>query len=124
MTCKVLVVEDTELNRELLTDLLTARGFEVVVAENGLEALEAVRRERPAIVLMDMMMPVMDGFEATRRLKADPETRAIPVIGLTALAMEGDAARVRSSGCDDYVTKPVDVKTLADKVRSLAAVSA
>ena len=118
---KVLVVEDTDVNRELLTDLLEMRGFEVVTATNGAEALEAVARERPDLVLMDMMMPVMDGFEATRRLKADPATRTIPVVGLTALAMQGDADRVREAGCDDYVTKPLDVTTLADRLRAILA---
>ncbi len=119
MTKTILVVEDTAVNRELMIDLLEAHGFVVRTATNGVEALDAVRADRPDLVLMDMMMPVMDGFEATRRLKADAGTRDVPVVGLTALAMDGDAARVRAAGCDDYVTKPIDVKSLPGKIRAI-----
>src|ERR687883_1221025 len=112
---KVLLVEDNEMNRDMLSRRLIRQGYEVVVAVDGEQGVEAALRERPAIVLMDMSLPVVDGWEATRRLKADDATRAIPVIALTAHAMAGDREKVIEAGCDDYLTKPIDEDALFAK---------
>jgi CheY-like chemotaxis protein len=104
---KLLIVDDSELNIELLVQLLED-DFDLVTAFNGEEGVEVSRRERPDLVLMDMSLPVMDGWEATRRIKADPELAHIPVIGLSAHAMDGDAGRALAAGCDGYLTKPID----------------
>ena len=115
---RVLLVEDNEMNRDMLSRRLTRKGFEVVVALDGAEAVQAAAVDPPALILMDMSLPVMDGWEATRRIKADAATAAIPVIGLTAHAMEGDRQKCLAAGCDDYDTKPVDLPRLLDKMRA------
>jgi CheY-like chemotaxis protein len=104
---KILIVEDVEYNRDLLTQLLEEE-FEVIAATDGAAGIAMARRERPDLILMDLSMPVLDGWEATRRLKADESLRAIPVIALTSRAMQGDEIKARASGCDDYLTKPLD----------------
>ena len=104
---KILIVEDVEYNRDLLVQLLEEE-YEVVTAADGAAGIEAAARERPDLILMDLSLPGVDGWEATRRLKAEPETEAIPVIALTAHAMQGDEERARACGCDDYLTKPID----------------
>jgi CheY-like chemotaxis protein len=116
---RVVYVEDDDNNVYMLTRRLGRRGFAVEVANDGAAGIEAVRATRPALVLMDMSLPVMDGWEATRRLKADPETRAIPVIGLSSHAMVGDRENALAAGCDDYDTKPVDIERLVGKMRDL-----
>ncbi len=118
---KVLVVEDNEMNRDMLSRRLARRGFEVVVAENGARGVTAAREERPDLILMDMSLPVLDGWEASRRLKADDTTRGIPIIALTAHAMAGDRDRAIAAGCEDYDTKPVDLPRLMEKIDRLLA---
>jgi two-component system cell cycle response regulator DivK len=104
---KILIVEDVEYNRDLLVQLLEEE-YEVVTAADGAAGIETAARERPDLILMDLSLPGVDGWEATRRPKAGPETEAIPVIALTAHAMQGDEERARACGCDDYLTKPID----------------
>jgi CheY-like chemotaxis protein len=116
---RVLYVEDNDDNIYMLSRRLTRRGFEVLLARDGAEGIAMVREAAPGLVLMDMSLPVIDGWEATRRLKADPATRAIPVIGLSAHAMAGDRERALDAGCDDYDTKPVDLDRLVAKMRAL-----
>lgn len=116
---KILLVEDNELNRDMLSRRLIRRGYEVVMAVDGADALAAVARERPDLVLMDMSLPTMDGWEATRRLKADIELRAIPVIALTAHAMSGDRERALDAGCDEFDTKPIEFDRLVGKMEGL-----
>jgi CheY-like chemotaxis protein len=115
---KILLVEDIELNRDLMVQLLED-DYEVVTAEDGARAIEVARSERPDLILMDMSLPVMDGWEATRRLKADPALKATPVIALTAHAMRGDEEKARAAGCDDYITKPIDEDQLFGKLSAL-----
>ena len=115
---KVLLVEDNEMNRDMLSRRLIRKGFEVTVALDGAAALQAALAEVPALILMDMSLPVMDGWEATRRIKAEPATAAIPVIGLTAHAMDGDREKCLAAGCDDYDTKPVDLPRLLEKMHA------
>jgi len=115
---KVLLVEDNEMNRDMLSRRLSRKGFEVIVALDGAEALQAALAEVPALILMDMSLPVMDGWEATRRIKAEAATAAIPVIGLTAHAMDGDREKCLAAGCDDYDTKPVDLPRLLEKMHA------
>jgi len=115
---KVLLVEDNEMNRDMLSRRLSRKGFEVIVALDGAEALHAALAEVPALILMDMSLPVMDGWEATRRIKAEAATAAIPVIGLTAHAMDGDLEKCLAAGCDDYDTKPVDLPRLLEKMHA------
>ena len=112
---KVLVVEDVEMNRELMVQLLEDR-YEVIEAVNGEEGVEAAERERPELILMDLSLPVMNGWEATRRLKANPELKSIPVIALTAHAMKGDRETALAAGCDDYLVKPIDEDELMEKI--------
>ncbi len=118
---KILVVEDNEMNRDMLSKRLRRRGYQVVVAVDGGEGLELARSEAPDLILMDMSLPVLDGWEATRRLKADPATRSIPVIALTAHAMSEDRERALAAGCDDYDTKPVELPRLVEKIDALLA---
>jgi two-component system cell cycle response regulator DivK len=115
---RVLLVEDNEMNRDMLSRRLSRKGFVVSVALDGAEAVAAAAADPPALILMDMSLPVMDGWEATRRIKADATTAAIPVIGLTAHAMEGDRQKCLAAGCDDYDTKPVDLPRLLDKMHA------
>ena len=119
MTKKVLLVEDNEMNRDMLSRRLIRRGFEVVFAVNGQQGVDLAESEKPDIILMDMSLPVMDGWEATRRVKANDATRGVPVIGLTAHAMNGDRERAIEAGCDDYDTKPVELDRLIGKMERL-----
>ena len=118
---KILLVEDNEMNRDMLARRLGRRGHEVVVAVDGAEGLALARREAPALILMDMSLPGLDGWEATRRLKAAPETGGIPIIALTAHAMAGDQEKALAAGCDDYDTKPVELPNLLAKIDALLA---
>jgi two-component system cell cycle response regulator DivK len=113
----ILVVEDQLDNRQILRDLLGNAGYSLVEAENGAEALAAVAKQRPDLILMDIQLPVMDGYEATRRLKSDPATKAIPIIVVTSYALSGDEGKARAAGCDAYVTKPYSPRQLLAKVR-------
>jgi len=115
---KVLLVEDNEMNRDMLSRRLTRRGFEVVFAVDGQQGLDLAHSEKPDIILMDMSLPVIDGWEATRRLKSS-EIRSVPVIGLTAHAMSGDREKAMEAGCDDYDTKPVEIERLIGKIAAL-----
>ncbi len=114
---RILLVEDNAMNRDMLMRRLMRKGYEILVAEDGAQAIETAREERPDLILMDMSLPEIDGWEATRRIKADDVTRAIPVIALTAHAMAGDRARALEAGCDDYEAKPVDFARLIEKIR-------
>ena len=116
---KVLLVEDNELNRNMLSRRLRRKGFEVVEAVDGEQGVMMARSETPALILMDMSLPVIDGWEATRRIKSDDQTQAIPVIALTAHAMATDREKALEAGCDDYDTKPVEFKRLLDKIDTL-----
>ena len=116
---KILLVEDNELNRDMLSRRLARKGYEVLLAEDGARGVAAAAAERPDLVLMDMSLPVLDGWEATRRLKAAPETRPIPVIALTAHAMSSDREKALEAGCDDYDTKPVELPRLLGKIERL-----
>ena len=116
---KILVVEDNEMNRDMLTRRLQRRGYEVVIAVDGAEGLAMAQSESLALVLMDISLPVLDGWEATRRLKMAPETKSIPVIALTAHAMSGDRERCIEAGCDDFDTKPVEIARLVGKIEAL-----
>ena len=116
---KILLVEDNEMNRDMLSRRLERRGYTVVMAEDGAKGVALARSDSPDIILMDMSLPVVDGWEATRQIKAAPETKAIPVIALTAHAMAGDEERALASGCDDYETKPVDLPKLLAKIDAL-----
>jgi two-component system, cell cycle response regulator DivK len=117
MSKRILVVEDHEDNRRILRDLLTSAGYEVIQAENGKEAVAAAARERPDLILMDIQLPLLDGYEATRRIKADPDLRAIPIIVVTSYALSGDEGKARAAGCDAYVTKPYSPRALLAKIR-------
>lgn len=116
---KILIVEDNEMNRDMLSRRLARRGYEIVMAVDGAEGIAIAQAMRPDLILMDMSLPVVDGWEATRRLKADAATRVIPVIGLTAHAMAGDREKVMGAGCDDYDTKPVELPRLLQKIEAL-----
>ena len=118
---KILVVEDNEMNRDMLSRRLQRRGYEVVIAVDGAEGVDKAGTEAPALILMDMSLPVVDGWDATRRIKAAPATRAIPVIALTAHAMSGDREKAVEAGCDDFDTKPVDLARLLGKIEALLA---
>lgn len=115
-TIKVLLVEDNAMNRDMLSRRLQRKGYDVILAEDGQQALDLAQGDRPDIVLMDMSLPVLDGWEATRRLKSDSGTAGIPVIALTAHAMIGEKEKALAAGCDDYDTKPVDLNRLLDKI--------
>ncbi|MGA8169307.1 MAG: response regulator [Methylocystis sp.] len=116
---KILLVEDNEMNRDMLGRRLQRRGFELLVAVDGAQGVAMAQADAPDLILMDMSLPVMDGWEATRRLKAAPETRSIPVIALTAHAVSGDREKAIEAGCDDYDTKPVDLDRLLSKIGAL-----
>lgn len=113
----ILIVEDVAMNRELLTQLLED-DYRLLTATDGEEAVAMTRERRPALVLMDLSLPRVDGWEATRRIKADPALGGTPIIALTAHAMEGDEARARQSGCDDYISKPIDEQLLVSKLEA------
>src|SRR2546426_1005851 len=116
---KILLVEDNEMNRDMLTRRLQRRGYEVVIAVDGAQALAMAQSESPALILMDISLPVLDGWETTRRLKMAPETKSIPVIALTACAMTGDREKCIEAGCDDFDTKPVEFSRLLGKIEML-----
>lgn len=118
---RILLVEDNEMNRDMLSRRLERKGYEVLIAVDGAAGVDMARGESPDLILMDMSLPVLDGWEATRQLKAAPETRAIPVIALTAHAMSDDYAKAMEAGCDDYDTKPVDLPRLLGKIEALLA---
>lgn len=115
----ILLVEDNELNRDMLSRRLVRNGYDVIIAEDGAKGLSAATDGKPDLILMDMSLPVLDGWEATRRLKAEPQTRAIPVIALTAHAMSSDREKAVAAGCDDYDTKPVELERLLAKIERL-----
>jgi two-component system, cell cycle response regulator DivK len=117
MSRLILVVEDQEDNRQILRDLLTSADYEMTEAENGQEALEAVAKQKPDLILMDIQLPVMDGYEATRRLKGNPAYKDIPIIVVTSYALSGDEGKARDAGCDAYVTKPYSPRQLLAKIR-------
>ena len=116
---KILLVEDNEMNRDMLSRRLIRKGYEVVMALDGHQAVEMASGENPDLIIMDMSLPVIDGWEATRRLKAMPETRNVPVIALTAHAMAGDREKALAAGCDEFDTKPVEFERLLGKMRHL-----
>ena len=116
---KVLIVEDNELNMKLFHDLLDAQGYETLQTREGLQALALAREHKPDLILMDIQMPVMDGYEATRRIKADPALKSIPVIAVTSYALSGDEEKARSAGCDDYIAKPYSPRQMLAKVREI-----
>jgi CheY-like chemotaxis protein len=116
---KILLVEDNEMNRDMLSRRLARSGYEVALAVDGAQGVAMAASEAPDLVLMDMSLPVLDGWEATRRLKADPATRGLPVIALTAHAMSGDEKKAREAGCDDFDTKPVEYTRLVAKIEGL-----
>jgi two-component system, cell cycle response regulator DivK len=118
---KILIVEDNEMNRDMLSRRLARHGYTVVIAVDGEQGLAAAQTEIPDVILMDMSLPVMDGWEATRRLKDEAATRAIPVIGLTAHAMTGDRDKALAAGCNDYDTKPIELPRLLEKIEALLA---
>jgi two-component system cell cycle response regulator DivK len=117
MSKRILVVEDQEDNRQILRDLLSSANYEMTEAENGQEALDAVAKERPDLILMDIQLPIMDGYEATRRIKGNPATKDIPIIVVTSYALSGDEGKARDAGCDAYVTKPYSPRQLLAKIR-------
>ncbi len=118
---KLVLVEDNEMNVDMLSRRLLRRGFEVVIARDGEEGVRMVQSEKPDLILMDMSLPVLSGWEATEQLKADPDTRPIPIIALTAHAMAEDRQKAIDAGCDDYDTKPVEFARLLEKISALLA---
>ena len=116
---RILLVEDNEMNRDMLSRRLQKRGFDVLIATTGTEGVAMARSEQPDLVLMDMSLPEIDGWEATRQLRGDEAGRALRIIALTAHAMDGDRTRAIEAGCDDYETKPVDIERLVKKMSAL-----
>jgi CheY-like chemotaxis protein len=116
---KILLVEDNEMNRDMLSRRLARKGYEVSIAVDGKQGLEMAHASAPDLILMDMSLPVLDGWEATRQLKGSDATRSIPVIALTAHAMSGDRERALDAGCDDYDTKPIELPRLLEKIESM-----
>ncbi len=116
---KILLVEDNEMHRDMLSRRLVRRGYQVVIAVDGGQGLAMARSEAPDLVLMDMVLPVLDGWEVARQLKTAPETRVIPIIALTAHAMVGDRGKAIEAGCDDYATKPIEFPQLLEKIEAL-----
>jgi two-component system cell cycle response regulator DivK len=119
VTPKILLVEDNEMNRDMLSRRLQRKGYEVILALDGGQGVALAQEQAPDLILMDMSLPVLDGWEATRRLKAQAETQAIPIIALTAHAMEGDRVKALEAGCDDYDTKPIELPRLLEKITVL-----
>jgi two-component system cell cycle response regulator DivK len=118
---KILLVEDNEMNRDMLSRRLSRKGYEVAIAVDGQQGIDMARAEPPDLILMDMSLPVLDGWEATRQLKAAAETQTIPVIALTAHAMVGDREKAVEAGCDDFDTKPIELPRLLEKIEALLA---
>jgi CheY-like chemotaxis protein len=119
---RILLVEDNEMNLDMLSRRLERRGFEILVAVDGAQGVEIAHQEQPDLILMDMSLPVMDGWEATRRLKADAATRHIPIIALTAHAIAGDRERCLAAGCDEYESKPVKFPRLLEKIQTILGI--
>jgi two-component system cell cycle response regulator DivK len=117
MTKRILVAEDHEDNRQILRDLLASGGFDMIEASDGERAVSSAEENRPDLILMDIQLPVIDGYEATRRIKANPALKAIPIIMVTSYALSGDDAKARQAGCDDYVAKPYSPRQLLAKIR-------
>ena len=115
---KILLVEDNEMNRDMLSRRLKRRGYEILIAVDGAEGVAIATAEKPDLILMDMSLPIMDGWEATKKIKANPKTRSIPTIALTAHAMAGDREKALAAGCDDYDTKPIELKRLLAKIQN------
>ena len=118
---KLLIIEDNEMNRDMLTRRLERKGYTTIVATDGAEGIALAQAELPDLILMDMSLPVIDGWEATRRLKSMPETQAIPIIALTAHAMPGDREKALQAGCDEYDSKPIELPRLLTKIEALLA---
>ena len=119
MNKKILVVEDTEDNRQILRDLLSTAGYDMIEANDGAEGVARASEYKPDLILMDIQMPVMDGYEATRRIKADLALKAIPIIAVTSYALSGDEEKARSAGCDGYIAKPFSPRQMLAKVREI-----
>jgi len=117
MSKRILVVEDHEENRRIMRDLLTSAGYEMIEAVTGEDGVTMAERERPDLILMDIQLPGIDGYETTRRIKANPALRAIPIIAVTSYALSGDDVKAREAGCNDYVTKPFSPRALLGKIR-------
>jgi len=117
MSKRILVIEDQEDNRQIVRDLMTASGYELIEATTGEEGLEAAARERPDLILMDIQLPGIDGYEVTRRIKANPKLSKIPIIAVTSYALSGDDKKAFAAGCDGYVTKPYSPRLLLAKIR-------
>jgi two-component system, cell cycle response regulator DivK len=117
MKKRILVVEDTEDNRRILRDLLTAAGYDIIEAVDGATGVSMAADRQPDLILMDIQLPVIDGYQATRRIKADPATRHIPIVAVTSYALAGDEAKTRAAGCDGYVAKPFNPRDLLETVR-------
>jgi len=115
---KVLIVEDEEMIRRLFKDVLEKVGYKIIIAGDGEQGVQLASKEKPDLILMDVQMPIKNGLEATKEIKGNPLTNNIPVVALTALAMKGDEERVRAAGCDDYISKPVQIRALLEKVAS------
>jgi two-component system cell cycle response regulator DivK len=115
----ILVVEDQEDNRRILRDLLGNAGYQLIEAESGEDALAAVMKQRPDLILMDIQLPIMDGYEATRQIRANPNMKAVPIIAVTSYALAGDEAKAQAAGCNAYVSKPFSPRALLAKVREL-----
>jgi two-component system, cell cycle response regulator DivK len=118
MTKRILVVEDTDDNRKIIRDLLTAAGYALIEATDGAEGVALAQKERPDLVLMDIQLPEIDGYEATRQIRAIPELAKVPIIAVTSYALSGDDAKARAAGCDDYVAKPFSPRQLLAKIRA------
>jgi two-component system, cell cycle response regulator DivK len=118
---KILLVEDNEMNRDMLSRRLSRKGYEILIAVDGAQGVSMTVSNQPDIVLMDMSLPVLDGWEATRQLKSNPQTKAIPIIALTAHAMSGDREKALEAGCDEYDTKPIELPRLLEKIEALLA---
>jgi two-component system cell cycle response regulator DivK len=119
MPQKILVVEDTEDNRQILRDLLGMAGYDMVEAHDGAEGVAMAAEHKPDLILMDIQMPVMDGYEATRQIKANPELKAIPIVAVTSYALSGDEQKTRDAGCDAYIAKPYSPRQMLAKVREI-----
>jgi two-component system, cell cycle response regulator DivK len=117
MTRRILIVEDQLDNRQILRDLLSSNGFELIEVDDGEAGIKAAEEHRPDLILMDIQLPVLDGYEATRRIKSNPDLKAIPIIVVTSYALSGDDTKAREAGCDDYVTKPFSPRVLLAKIR-------
>ena len=119
MTKRILVIEDTEDNRQIVRDLLTSAGYDLIEAVDGEAGVEMAAKEKPDLILMDIQLPILDGYEATRRIKADAALASVPIIAVTSYALAGDEAKTRAAGCDAYIAKPFSPRQLLAKVREL-----